>query len=82
MPKELFCLFSRGTGCKFHYQAASAERMYIKFAVGHGTTSNLWYVIWKQLRGKKHRSRFSDLLIGRNFLLNRNVRLPYIECFK
>ena len=32
---------------------ASAERMNIKFAVGHGTTSNLWYVIWKQMRGKK-----------------------------
>ena len=32
-------------------------------AVGHGTTSNLWYVLWKKLRGKqlkKQKSRFLD----------------------
>ena len=39
-----------------------AEQMDIKCAVGHGITSNLSYMIWKQLRGKKKKSRFLDLL--------------------
>ena len=26
--------------------------MNIKYAVGNGTTSDLWYLLWKQLRGK------------------------------
>ena len=28
-----------------------AERMNIKCAVGHGTTSNLWHVLWEWFEG-------------------------------
>ena len=38
----------------------SSEQINIKYAVGHGTTSDLWYVSWKQLRGKCFFSIFLD----------------------
>ena len=43
---NLSCEFGGGGG-------GLAEQMDIKCAVVHGITSNLWYMIWKQLRGKK-----------------------------
>ena len=38
--------------CELGGGGGSSEQMNIKYAVGHGATSDLWYVSWKQLRDK------------------------------
>ena len=56
----------------------SAERMSIKCAVGHGTTSNLWYVCMETFEGQmtlKNKSQY--FWISQDFLLYRR----YLQIF-